>query len=62
MVGVIFENEGLLLNDGVTLLTDVLPEAPSFLAVMTWTAEMAGKHRRENQNARMTTLFVFTIR
>lgn len=41
MVGVIFENEGLFLNDGVTLLTDVLPEAPSFLAVMTRTAEMA---------------------
>lgn len=41
MVGVVFENEGLLLDDGVTLLTDVLPEAPSFLAVVTWTAEMA---------------------
>lgn len=41
MVGVVFENEGLFLDDGVTLLTDVLPEAPSFLTVMAWTAEMA---------------------
>jgi len=45
MVGVVFENEGLFLDDGVTLLTDVLPEAPSFLTVMAWTAEMAGKSR-----------------
>lgn len=45
MVGVIFENEGLFLDDGMTLLTDVLPEAPSFLTVMTRTAEVAGKHR-----------------
>lgn len=52
MVGVVFENEGLFLDDGMTLLTDVLPEAPSFLAVMAWTAEMAGKSRYAHQPIR----------
>lgn len=43
MVRVVFENERLLLDDGVTLLTDVFPETASLLTVMTWAAQVAGK-------------------
>lgn len=41
MVGVVFENERLLLDDGVTLLTDVLSETTSLLSVMTRAAQVA---------------------
>lgn len=41
MVRVVFENERLLLDDGVTLLTDVLPETASLLTVMTRAAQVA---------------------
>lgn len=34
VVGVILEQERLLLNDGVTLLADVLSETPSLLSVV----------------------------
>lgn len=40
VVGVILEQEWLLFNNGVTLLADVLAEAPSFLSVVTWTTEV----------------------
>ena len=40
VVRVILEQEGLLLNNGVALLTDVLAEAPSFLPVVTWTTQV----------------------
>lgn len=40
VVGVILEEQRLLLNNGVALLTDVLAEAPSFLSVVTWAAQM----------------------
>lgn len=40
VVRVILEQERLLLNNGVTLLTDVLAEASSFLSVVTWTTQV----------------------
>lgn len=40
VVGVVLEQQRLLLNDGVTLLTDVLAQAPSFLPVVAWTTQV----------------------
>lgn len=40
VVGVILEQQRLLLDNGVTLLTDVLAEAPGFLSVVTWTTQV----------------------
>lgn len=40
VVGVILEQQRLLLNNGVTLLTDVLAEATSFLSVVAWTTQV----------------------
>lgn len=42
VIGVILEQQMLLLDDGVTLLTDVFAETPSFLAVVTWTTQVPG--------------------
>lgn len=35
VVGVVLEQQRLLLDDGVALLTDVLPQTTGFLTVMT---------------------------
>lgn len=40
MIRIILEDERLFLNDGVALLTDVLPQTTSLLPVMTRTAQM----------------------
>lgn len=40
VVGVVLEEEGLLLDDGVTLLADVLAEAAGFLPVVTRTTQV----------------------
>lgn len=40
VVRVVLEKKRLLLNDGVTLLTDVLAEAPSFLSVVARTTQV----------------------
>lgn len=40
VVGVIFEQQRLLLNNGMTLLTDVLAKAPSFFSVVTGTTQV----------------------
>lgn len=42
VVGVVLEEEGLLLDDGVALLADVLAEAAGFLPVVTRTAQVPG--------------------
>lgn len=40
VIGVILEQKRLLVNNGVTLLTDVLAKAPSFLSVVAWTTQV----------------------
>lgn len=40
VVGVILEQKGLLFNDGVTLLANVLAEATSFLSVVARTTQV----------------------
>lgn len=51
VVGVVLEQQRLLLNDGVTLLTDVLAETPSFLPVVTRTTQVPdGKKTRKKKN------------
>lgn len=40
VVRIILEQQRLLLNNGVTLLADVLAEAPSFLPVVAWTTQV----------------------
>lgn len=48
VVGVVLEQQRLLLNDGVTLLTDVLAESTSFLPVVTRTTQVPdGKKTRK---------------
>lgn len=42
VIGVILEQQMLLLDDGVTLLADVFAETPSFLAVVTWATQVPG--------------------
>lgn len=42
VVGIVLEEEGLLLDDGVTLLADVFAEATGFLPVVTRTAQVPG--------------------
>lgn len=41
VIGIIFENEGLLVNNGVALLANVLSQASGFFPVMAGTAEMS---------------------
>lgn len=45
MVGVVLEDERLLFDDGMALLTNVLPEATSLFAVMTRATQMAKKKK-----------------
>lgn len=40
VIGVVLEDQGLLFNDGVTLLANVFAQAPSFLAVMAWATQV----------------------
>lgn len=40
VVGVILKDQGLLFNDGVALLADILSQAAGFLAVMAWATEV----------------------
>lgn len=47
VVGVILEQEWLLFNNGVTLLTDVLAKAPSFLSVVTRTTQVPDGRERD---------------
>ena len=42
VVGVILEDEGLLLDDGMALLTDVLPQAARLLSVVARTTQVSG--------------------
>lgn len=50
VVGVVLEEQRLLLDDGVTLLADVLAQPPSFLPVVTRTAQVPdGKERRRKR-------------
>jgi len=42
VVGVILEDERLLLDDGMALLADVLPQAAGLLPVVAWTAQVSG--------------------
>lgn len=44
MVGIVLKDERLLINDGMALLTNVLPKPASLLPIMTWTTQMTGKH------------------
>ena len=46
VIGVILEQERLLLNDGVTLLTDVLSQSPSLLSVVAGTTQMPARKDR----------------
>ncbi len=46
VVGVVLEQQRLLLDDGVTLLTDVLAEAPGFLSIVTWTTQVPDGRQR----------------
>lgn len=52
MVGVVLEQQRMLFNDGVTLLTDVLAQATSLLSVVTRTTQVPnGRERvRERQS------------
>ena len=47
VVGVILKQQRLLVNNSVTLLTDVLAKAPSFLSVVTWTTQVPDRRERE---------------
>lgn len=40
MIGVVLKDQRLLLNDGMTLLADVLAQSASFLTVMTGTTKV----------------------
>lgn len=48
MVGVVLKDERLLINDGVALLTNVLPKTASLLTVMTRATQVAVKHTRSS--------------
>lgn len=41
MVWVVLENQGLLVNDGVALLADVLPQASGFLSIVTGATQVS---------------------
>lgn len=41
VIGVILKDQGLLFNDSMTLLADVLAQAPGFLAVMAWATQVS---------------------
>lgn len=62
MVRVVFENERLLLDDGVTLLTDVLAETASLLAVMTRAAQVAGKNTDVWTSTTFSVTFITLVR
>lgn len=47
VVGVILKQQRSLIYNGVTLLTDVLAKAPSFLSVVTWTAQVPDGKEKE---------------
>lgn len=47
VVGVVLEQQRLLINYGMALLTDVLAQAPSFLSVVAWTAQVPDGRERE---------------
>lgn len=53
VVGVVLEEQRLLLDDGVTLLADVLAQSPSFLPVVTRTTQVpdGGKTEKNKKKA-----------
>lgn len=57
MVWVVLENQGLLVNDGVALLADVLPQASGFLSIVTGATQVSKQDKMEIQS--LSSFFFF---
>ena len=59
VVRVVLEDEGLLLDDGVALLTDVLPQAASLLSVVTRTTQVSGYTQERLKISRLNSAYIY---